>query len=32
MTIADLVWDLGGMLLALALLVLLIIGCEKTFL
>lgn len=31
-TFAELLWDLGSAALALAILVLLIIGCERTFL
>ena len=32
MTLTDLLWDLGGALFALGLLLALIIGCERTFL
>lgn len=32
MTLAGLLWDLGGALVALSLLLLLIYGCERTFL
>jgi hypothetical protein len=31
-TLSDLLWDLGGAAVAIVLLILLIIGCERTFL